>query len=92
VRRAFNDVGYDGWMTTEIDGGDAAYLKDVVGRFDRFPGRPEAAGDSGHVIRRAIPGAGAVVFLAASLLGAPRSRRRDGDRGDGRTASGPPCR
>jgi len=36
VRRAFNDVGYDGWMTTEIDGGDAAYLKDVVARFDRF--------------------------------------------------------
>ena len=36
VRRAFSDVGYDGWMTTEIDGGDAAYLKDVVARFDRF--------------------------------------------------------
>ena len=36
VRRAFGDIGYDGWMTTEINGGDAAYLKDVVGRFDRF--------------------------------------------------------
>jgi hexulose-6-phosphate isomerase len=36
VRRAFADIGYDGWMTTEINGGDAAYLKDVVARFDRF--------------------------------------------------------
>jgi hexulose-6-phosphate isomerase len=38
VRKAFADVGYQGWMTTEISGGDAAYLKDVVGRFDRFLG------------------------------------------------------
>jgi hexulose-6-phosphate isomerase len=36
VRQAFADIGYDGWMTTEISGGDAAYLKDVVARFDRF--------------------------------------------------------
>jgi L-ribulose-5-phosphate 3-epimerase len=36
VRKAFSDVGYAGWMTTEIEGGDAAYLKDVVARFDRF--------------------------------------------------------
>src|SRR5438093_9070488 len=36
VRRAFGEIGYDGWMTTEINGGDAAYLKDVVVRFDRF--------------------------------------------------------
>src|SRR6266536_1799668 len=36
VRKAFSDVGYDGWMTTEISGGDAAYLKDVVARLDRF--------------------------------------------------------
>jgi len=36
VRKAFADVGYDGWMTTEISGGDAAYLKDVGARFDRF--------------------------------------------------------
>jgi len=36
VRRAFDAIGYDGWMTTEINGGDAAYLKDVVARFDRF--------------------------------------------------------
>lgn len=36
VRKALGEVGYDGWVTTEIDGGDAAYLKDVVARFDRF--------------------------------------------------------
>jgi hexulose-6-phosphate isomerase len=36
VRKAFGEIGYDGWMTTEIRGGDAAYLKDVVARFDRF--------------------------------------------------------
>jgi hexulose-6-phosphate isomerase len=36
VRKAFSEVGYDGWVTTEIEGGDAAYLKDVVARFDRF--------------------------------------------------------
>jgi hexulose-6-phosphate isomerase len=36
VRRAFDEVGYDGYVTTEIAGGDAAYLKDVVSRLDRF--------------------------------------------------------
>jgi hexulose-6-phosphate isomerase len=36
VRKAFSDVGYDGWVTTEITGGDVAYLKDVVARLDRF--------------------------------------------------------
>ena len=36
VRKALAEVGYDGWVTTEIEGGDAAYLKDVVARFDRF--------------------------------------------------------
>jgi L-ribulose-5-phosphate 3-epimerase len=36
VRKAFADVGYEGWMTTEISGGDAAYLRDVGVRFDRF--------------------------------------------------------
>jgi L-ribulose-5-phosphate 3-epimerase len=52
VRKAFADVGYDGWMTTEIQGGDAAYLKDVVTRFDRFlagekPVAPPAAEKKG---------------------------------------------
>jgi L-ribulose-5-phosphate 3-epimerase len=36
VRKAFRDIGYDGYMTTEIDGGDRAYLKDVSARVDRF--------------------------------------------------------
>jgi hexulose-6-phosphate isomerase len=36
VRKAFAEIGYDGWITTEIEGGDAAYLKDVALRFDRF--------------------------------------------------------
>ena len=36
MRKAFAEIGYDGWITTEIEGGDAAYLKDVVARFDRF--------------------------------------------------------
>jgi L-ribulose-5-phosphate 3-epimerase len=36
VRRAFAEIGYDGWVTTEIQGGDAAYLKDVMARLDRF--------------------------------------------------------
>jgi L-ribulose-5-phosphate 3-epimerase len=36
VQRAFADIGYNGYMTTEIAGGDAAYLKDVAGRVDRF--------------------------------------------------------
>jgi L-ribulose-5-phosphate 3-epimerase len=36
VRRAFDDVGYRGYFTTEVAAGDAAYLKDLAGRVDRF--------------------------------------------------------
>jgi L-ribulose-5-phosphate 3-epimerase len=36
VRRAFDDVGYRGYFTTEVAGGDPAYLKDLAGRVDRF--------------------------------------------------------
>jgi hexulose-6-phosphate isomerase len=36
VRQALDSIGYDGYVTTEIAGGDAAYLKDVVARLDRF--------------------------------------------------------
>jgi L-ribulose-5-phosphate 3-epimerase len=36
VRRAFNEIGYAGYMTTELSEGDAAYLADVSGRVDRF--------------------------------------------------------
>jgi L-ribulose-5-phosphate 3-epimerase len=36
VRRALTEIGYAGYVTTEVDGGDAAYLKDLAGRVDRF--------------------------------------------------------
>jgi len=40
VRKAFADVAYEGWMTTELGtpagGADAAWLKDVSARVDRF--------------------------------------------------------
>jgi L-ribulose-5-phosphate 3-epimerase len=36
VRKAFGEIGYGGYVTTEINGGDAAYLKDVSQRVDRF--------------------------------------------------------
>jgi L-ribulose-5-phosphate 3-epimerase len=36
VRRALAEIGYSGYMTTEISGGDLAYLKDVSARVDRF--------------------------------------------------------
>jgi hexulose-6-phosphate isomerase len=36
VRRAFAEIDYRGFVTTEVEGGDAPYLKDLVGRLDRF--------------------------------------------------------
>src|SRR5262245_57529475 len=36
VHQAFADVGYKGVVTTEVSAGDAAYLKDLAGRVDRF--------------------------------------------------------
>jgi L-ribulose-5-phosphate 3-epimerase len=36
VRRALTEIGYTGYVTTEVSGGDAAYLKDLAGRVDRF--------------------------------------------------------
>jgi L-ribulose-5-phosphate 3-epimerase len=36
VRKALAEVKYEGWVTAEISGGDAAYLKDVVARLDRI--------------------------------------------------------
>jgi hexulose-6-phosphate isomerase len=36
VRRALAEIGYSGYVTTEINGGDLAYLKDVSARVDRF--------------------------------------------------------
>jgi hexulose-6-phosphate isomerase len=34
VRKAFVEIGYDGWVTCELRGGDAEYLKDVSRRVD----------------------------------------------------------
>jgi L-ribulose-5-phosphate 3-epimerase len=36
VRQALADVGYAGYVTTEVAAGDAAYLKDLAHRVDRF--------------------------------------------------------
>jgi hexulose-6-phosphate isomerase len=36
VQRAFSEIDYRGFVTTEVSGGDAAYLKDLAGRVDRF--------------------------------------------------------
>jgi len=36
VRRAFAEIGYTGYMTTELGGGDEAYLRDVSARVDRI--------------------------------------------------------
>jgi len=36
VRRALDEIRYAGYVTTELQAGDAAYLKDVSSRVDRF--------------------------------------------------------
>ena len=36
VRRALSDIGYAGFVTTEVAGGDAAYLNDLARRVDRL--------------------------------------------------------
>jgi hexulose-6-phosphate isomerase len=36
VRKALDEVKYAGFVTTEVSGGDAAYLADVAQRVDRF--------------------------------------------------------
>lgn len=36
VRRALTEIKYAGYVTTELDRGDASYLKDVSTRVDRF--------------------------------------------------------
>jgi hexulose-6-phosphate isomerase len=35
VLEAINEIGYRGWATAELRGGDAEYLKDVAARMDR---------------------------------------------------------
>jgi Sugar phosphate isomerases/epimerases len=36
VRKAFAEVGYTGFMTLELGGGDEAYLRDLSSRFDKI--------------------------------------------------------
>ncbi len=36
VRKALDEIGFEGWMTVELPGGDKAYLADVAGRIDRI--------------------------------------------------------
>lgn len=36
VRKALAEVGYTGYMTTELSGGDEAYLTDLAGRIDQI--------------------------------------------------------
>ena len=36
VRKALDEVGYNGYMTAELGGGDEAYLTDIANRIDRF--------------------------------------------------------
>ena len=36
VRRAFDEIGYTGFMTTELGGGDETYLRDVSARVDKI--------------------------------------------------------
>jgi L-ribulose-5-phosphate 3-epimerase len=38
VRQALVDVGYDGWITAEVDKGDLTAMKDVVRRMDKIFG------------------------------------------------------
>ena len=36
VRRALHEIGYSGYVTTEVSGGDGAILKEISARVDRF--------------------------------------------------------
>jgi hexulose-6-phosphate isomerase len=35
-RKALAEINYNGYVTTEVNGGDAAYLADLAGRVDKF--------------------------------------------------------
>lgn len=45
VMRALDDIGYQGWMTAEIQGGDRAWLEDVDVRMDRIAASGESSTD-----------------------------------------------
>jgi len=36
VRKAIGEIGFSGWLTVELSGGDAAYLRDVANRVDKI--------------------------------------------------------
>ena len=36
VRLALDEIGYDGFLTPELRGGDEAYLTDLSGRIDKI--------------------------------------------------------
>lgn len=36
VRKALDEIRYDGFLTTELPGGDEAYLRDLSGRLDKI--------------------------------------------------------
>lgn len=40
VRKALHEVGYKGYLTAELGGGDEAYLRDVVARIDKIISEP----------------------------------------------------
>jgi len=40
VRKALAEIGYRGYMTTELSGGDEAYLMDLAGRIDKIIAMP----------------------------------------------------
>jgi len=40
VRKALAEIGYRGYLTTELAGGDAAYLTDLAGRIDKIISMP----------------------------------------------------
>ena len=40
VRRALEEIEYDGFLTTELGGGDEAYLTDLSGRIDKIIAMP----------------------------------------------------
>ncbi len=42
VRKALAEIGYSGYMTTELSGGDEAYLTDLAGRIDKIIALPTA--------------------------------------------------
>lgn len=53
VRQAFQQVGYRGYLTAELDAGDLNYLRDVSERFDKiiagekFGNKPKVGGSAG---------------------------------------------